>query len=50
VTRPGTAAFGIDHARQASDTTWTFIAGALLGLGGGALLAAIQDALSKLLG
>ena len=45
----GRAALGIDHTREASDTTWTFIAGALLGLGGGALLAAIQDALSKLL-
>jgi hypothetical protein len=33
-----------------ASTAWTFIAGALLGLGDGAVLAASQDALSKFLG
>jgi hypothetical protein len=36
---------GIDHARQSSDATWTFIAGALLGLAGGAILSAVQELL-----
>lgn len=41
----GRAAVGIDHAAQTSDDTRTFIAGALLGLAGGALLSAVQEAL-----
>lgn len=38
-------AVGINHAAQANDNTMTFIAGALLGLAGGALLSAVQEAL-----
>jgi hypothetical protein len=36
---------GIDLARQTSDTNKTFFAGALLGLAGGAILSAVQEAL-----
>jgi hypothetical protein len=36
---------GIDHGRQSSDANWTFIAGALLGLAGGAILSAVQELL-----
>lgn len=36
---------GIDHSRQSSDATRTFIAGALLGLAGGAILSAVQELL-----
>lgn len=38
-------AVGINHAAQSDDNTKTFIAGALLGLAGGAILSAIQEAL-----
>lgn len=38
-------AAGINHAAQSDDNTKTFIAGALLGLAGGAILSAIQEAL-----
>lgn len=41
----GKAAVGVDHANQANDDNKTFIAGALLGLAGGALLSAVQEAL-----
>ena len=42
---PGRVAVGINHARQASDNDKTFVAGALLGLAGGAILSAVQEAL-----
>jgi hypothetical protein len=42
---PGQVAFGINHARQATDSDKTFVAGALLGLAGGAILSAVQEAL-----
>jgi hypothetical protein len=42
---PGQVAVGINHARQASDSNKTFVAGALLGLAGGAILSAVQEAL-----
>lgn len=42
---PGQVAIGINHARQATDNNKTFLAGALLGLAGGAILSAIQEAL-----
>ncbi len=42
---PGRVAIGIDYARQASDSNQTFIAGALLGLAGAAILSAVQEAL-----
>jgi hypothetical protein len=38
-------ATGVNHASSGRNTTLTFIAGALLGLAGGALLSAIQEAL-----
>lgn len=41
----GQVAFGINHARQATDSKKTFVAGALLGLAGGAILSAVQEAL-----
>jgi len=41
----GRAAVGINHANQASDDNDTFLAGALIGLAGGALLSAVQEAL-----
>jgi hypothetical protein len=41
----GRVASGINHTAQANDDTKTFIAGALLGLAGGALLSAVQEAL-----
>ena len=41
----GRVAVGINHDAQAKDDTRTFIAGALLGLAGGALLSAVQEAL-----
>jgi hypothetical protein len=41
----GKAAVGIDHANQATADNHTFLAGALIGLAGGALLSAIQEAL-----
>jgi hypothetical protein len=42
---PGRVASGINHAAQANDDTRIFVAGALLGLAGGALLSAVQEAL-----
>jgi hypothetical protein len=42
---PGRAVVGINHAAQSDDDTRTFIAGALLGLAGGALLSGVQEAL-----
>jgi hypothetical protein len=41
----GRAAVGINHANQSKDDNKTFLAGALLGLAGGALLSAVQEAL-----
>jgi hypothetical protein len=41
----GRAAVGINHANQAKDNTKTFVAGALLGLAGAALLSGAQEAL-----
>lgn len=41
----GRVAVGINHANQAKENNETFIAGALLGLAGGALVAAVQEAL-----
>ena len=41
----GRAAVGIDNANEAKDNNKTFIAGALLALGGAALLSALQEAL-----
>jgi hypothetical protein len=40
----GRVSVGVDHANQAKDSNNTFIAGALIGLAGGALLSAIQEA------
>jgi hypothetical protein len=42
---PGRAAAGVDHAAQQRDDIKIFIAGALLGLAGGAIIAAVQEAL-----
>lgn len=42
---PGQVAIGINHARQATDSNKTFVVGALLGLAGGAILSAVQEAL-----
>ena len=39
------AAVGVNHANEAKENSKTFVAGALLGLGGAALLSAIQEAL-----
>ncbi len=41
----GKAAVGVNHTNQANDDNKTFVAGALLGLAGGALLSAVQEAL-----
>jgi hypothetical protein len=41
----GRAAVGINHANQSSETDDTFIAGALIGLAGGALLSAFTEAM-----
>lgn len=43
----GRIASGVDHPREALDQDLTFLAGALLGLGGGAVLSAIQEALHR---
>jgi hypothetical protein len=43
----GRIASGVDHPREALDQDLTFLAGALLGLGGGAVLAAFQEALHR---
>ncbi|HEY1319114.1 MAG TPA: hypothetical protein VGF32_02655 [Streptosporangiaceae bacterium] len=42
---PGQAAVGVDHAAQQQDDIKIFIAGALLGIAGGAIIAAVQEAL-----
>jgi hypothetical protein len=42
---PGRVAVGIDSASQSRDDAWTFVAGALIGLAGGALLAGAQELL-----
>jgi hypothetical protein len=42
---PARTAVGINHANQDKDNRNTFLAGALIGLAGGALLAAIQEGL-----
>ena len=42
---PGIVAVGINHANEAKDINYTFFAGALIGLAGAALLAAIQETL-----
>ena len=42
---PGQVVVGINHARQATESDKTFAAGALLGLAGGAILSAVQEAL-----
>jgi len=42
---PGRVAVGIDHASETRANNETFIAGALIGLAGGALLSAVQEAL-----
>lgn len=42
---PGRAAIGINPAGQASHDRLTFFAGALLGIAGGAIVAAVQEAL-----
>jgi hypothetical protein len=41
----GRAAVGVNHANQANDDHKTFVTGALVGLAGGALLSAVQEAL-----
>ncbi len=43
----GQIVIGINHSTQVSDDRRTFYAGALRGLGGGALLSAVQEALSR---
>jgi hypothetical protein len=42
---PDVVATGINHASEAKDNDLTFLAGALVGVAGGALLSAIQEAL-----
>ena len=42
---PGREAVGVDHAAQQSDDIKIFIAGALLGIAGGAIIAAVQEAM-----
>jgi hypothetical protein len=42
---PGRVAVGVNHANEAIDSNKTFFAGALIGLAGGALLSAVQEAL-----
>lgn len=42
---PGRIAFGIDHNQQSVDDRNTFVAGALVGLAGAALIAAFQELL-----
>jgi hypothetical protein len=39
--QPGRAAVGIDHAAQSHDDFMVFLAGALVALGGGAILAGV---------
>jgi hypothetical protein len=42
---PGRAAVGVDHAAQTGDDIKIFVAGALLGIAGGAIIAAVQEAM-----
>ena len=42
---PGRAAVGVDHVAQTNDDIKIFIAGALLGIAGGAIIAAVQEAM-----
>jgi len=42
---PGRVAVGINHSNEEKDSNKTFFAGALIGLAGGALLSAVQEAL-----
>jgi hypothetical protein len=42
---PGRAAVGVDHSGQTRDDIKIFIAGALLGIAGGAIIAAVQEAM-----
>lgn len=42
---PGRIAVGINQANQTKNSNKTFFAGALIGLAGGALLSAVQEAL-----
>jgi hypothetical protein len=42
---PGRIAFGVDHNQQSVDDRNTFVAGALIGLGGAAVVAALQELL-----
>lgn len=42
---PGRVALGIDHAAQSRDDLATFLAGALVGLAGAALIGAVQESL-----
>ena len=42
---PGRSAVGINHAAQTRDDIEIFIAGALLGIAGGAIIAAVQEAM-----
>jgi hypothetical protein len=41
----GRTTVGVNHAREANDVTLSFLAGALIGLAGGAILSAMQEAL-----
>jgi hypothetical protein len=45
---PGKVAVGINQTRQSSDNHLAFLAGALIGVAAGAVLAAIQELLSNL--
>jgi hypothetical protein len=42
---PGRVAVGINHSAQTRDDIKIFIAGALLGIAGGAIIAAVQEAM-----
>jgi hypothetical protein len=44
---PGRVATGVDTATQHTDGIWTFVAGAFVGIAGGALLAAVTVALDR---
>jgi hypothetical protein len=43
----GRIASGVDHSREALDQNLTFLAGALLGLGGSAIISAIPEAMRR---
>lgn len=47
---PGQMFFGTDHGREDSDNLHIFVAGALIALAGAAVLAALQEALSRFVG